>query len=137
MKKLIFCMLAVVVTVSCRKAITQQQGTTENRLENANWKISKFVLDDKDKTTDFRDYQFTFETDGSVSAELGDLSYTGDWSVSVFDNGDNPDIIHLNIYFPQLNQFLNLNAQWKVENQVDNRFNLKDNNENSLVLVKI
>lgn len=130
-------MLAVVVTVSCRKSITQQQGTTENRLEKIDWKISKFVQDDKDKTTDFRDYNFTFNTDGTVEAELGDQSFIGDWSVSTFDNGDNPDIIHLNINFPQLNQFLNLNSQWEVKSQTDNRFELKNHDEDALELAGV
>lgn len=52
------------------------------------WSITNFVDSGKNETADFEGYGFSFNEDGSLVADNGNVTVTGTWSVTIDDDSD-------------------------------------------------
>lgn len=104
-----------------QQIITQAQSGT--------WRITSFIDSGQDETNDFNGYNFTFGSDGTLTASNGSNTETGTWSVTDSNsNDDSNDDVDFNIFFnvPDTNNFEDLNDDWDVVSHTDNRMQLRD-----------
>ena len=110
----------------------------ENTAEAGTWRVTNFVDSGQDETNDFSGYEFTFASNGTLTATNGTTSYTGSWFISDDDSSDDDssdddgsssnDDIEFNIFFnvPDSNDFEDLNDDWDIVSYSDNTINLID-----------
>ena len=83
--------------------------TLSETVENGTWTISYFWDSDKDETSHFSGFDFTFESDGVLNATNGTDSYSGAWSTQTDDNH-----LVLNINFLSPEDFQDLTDDWHI-----------------------
>lgn len=101
----------------------------ENNLINGSWRITKFIDSNEDETQHFTGFNFTFGTNGVLTAENGSNSYEGSWSITDSDNSDDDDSsddLDFNIEFNLSNDFEDLNDDWDIITQSSSKIELKD-----------
>jgi hypothetical protein len=81
-------------------------------LINCTWEIAEIEIDDQDRKSQFNEFYFTFNSDGSATAKQNSTVYNGKWTLST-ENG-----LRISIQF---NDFPILNRTWKLHeiNQED------------------
>lgn len=101
------------------------------------WTITSFVDSDKNETSDFMGYGFTFNQDGSLVADNGNTTVTGTWSITIDDdsnddsdddspnNDDNIDDCN-NCTVDQLTEVLTSCTDWSVDKLERNDNDLED-----------
>jgi hypothetical protein len=99
---------------------TSAQQVTTN-VEAGTWRITYFWDTDKDETSNFAGYVFSFNTDGTLTAVKGSTTVSGTWSVldtnsSNDDSGDTTDDDDFNIFFsvPTSSDFDDLIDNWDI-----------------------
>lgn len=102
-----------------------------NNLKSGTWRITNFVEDNDDHTSDFTGYDFTFGTNNVLTATNGTNVYTGTWSViddnSMDDDDDSFDSdIDVNIGFASPAEFADLTDDWDVAERTGTRIKLVD-----------
>lgn len=101
------------------------------------WSITNFVDSGKNETADFEGYGFSFNEDGSLVADNGNVTVTGTWSVTIDDNSnddsnddsssnDNVDDCN-NCTVEQLTEVLTACEDWFVDKLERNDNDLEDN----------
>lgn len=103
----------------------------ENEAESGTWIITSFVDSGQDETNDFIGYNFTFSTDGTLTANNDTNTITGTWSVTNSNNSNDDssdDDIDFNIFFPvpETNNFEDLNDDWEIVTHNNVRIDLID-----------
>lgn len=110
----------------------------ENTVQTGTWRITNFVDSGQDETNDFSGYEFTFASNGTLTATNGTTSYTGSWFISDDESSDDDssdddgssstDDIDFNIFFPvpDSNDFEDLNDDWDIVSYSDSIINLID-----------
>ena len=107
----------------------------EAAAETGTWRITSYVDSGEDETNDFNGFDFTFETNGTVTATNGVTTYAGTWSVTGDssssnddDDGSNDSDLDFNISFPvaATDDFEDLNDDWDIVSYTDNTINLVD-----------
>lgn len=98
---------------------SQQIAQVEGIVETGTWRITNFNDSGQDETSDFTDYNFTFATNGTLTATNGTTTQEGTWSLTNDSNSsdDNDDSgIEFNIFFPvpDSNIFDDLNDDWDI-----------------------
>ena len=101
--------------------------------EDGTWRVSSYIDDGQDETTNYSDFAFTFGTNGTLTATNGDVTKTGTWSVtddsnsSDDDDGDVSDI-DFNIVFsvPETDDFEDLVDDWDVLTYSNTQIQLRD-----------
>lgn len=114
------CVLLVSMT-SCdddtKEKVNGNATAVANNLKSGTWTVTKFVEDDIDETEQFVNYDFTFDTDGVLTATDGTNTYTGTWAVND-DESEDDDLydsdIDVVINFTEPVDFLDLNDDWDV-----------------------
>ena len=92
----------------------------ETQAEAGTWRVASYIDDGQDETSDFNGYNFTFESNGSVSFSNGTVTYTGTWSVtdssnSSDDSSSDDDIdFNINLSVPVDSDFEDLNDDWDI-----------------------
>ncbi|MFD0862041.1 hypothetical protein ACFQ1M_07465 [Sungkyunkwania multivorans] len=130
MKTLLFRMLLVVLSISLMSSTcssddddiidnSQEIAAVKNTAEDGTWRITSFVDSGQDETNDFNDYNFTFASDGTLTATNGSNTVTGTWSVTDDSNSSSSsssDDIDFNIAFPvpATSVFEDLNDDWDI-----------------------
>lgn len=109
----------------------EQQAISEieNNLINGSWRITEFIDSNEDETNHFAGFNFTFGTDGILTAGNSSSSYEGTWSItdsSSDDDDDSPDDLDFNINFNLSNDFEDLNDDWDIVTQSGNKIELMD-----------
>lgn len=101
--------------------------------QNGTWEITQFIDSGDDETSDFSGFVFTFNTDGTVIANRGELSVSGTWSVndssnSSDDDDGSSDDVDFNLFFdvPETNDFEDLNDDWDLVSATNSRIELID-----------
>src|SRR6476469_5428934 len=96
---------------SCKKsseAVTPQN--VGGNLQSGTWHITSLVDGGQDKTNFFQNSNFTFNSDGTVTASGSGAGYTGTWGAQ-YDDGVSKLILH----FSSFGIYSELNDDWKVE----------------------
>ncbi|XLS29161.1 hypothetical protein ACJD0Z_18440 [Flavobacteriaceae bacterium M23B6Z8] len=120
--------LGLVVTVSCS---SDDSGSTNSQnieaviatAQSGSWRITSYVEDGVDETSDFSGYAFTFNSDGSLTAVNGAITVNGTWSV---DNDDSSNDIDFNIFFASPPDFEELTEDWDIVSRSNSRIQLRD-----------
>ena len=108
-----------------------QQTITEvkSNVQLGTWRITKFMEDDRDETSDFMGFNFTFGTNGTLTASDGTDTFLGTWSITdsnSSDDDENDDDLDFNINFDLDNNFEALNDDWNFVSRSSTRIELID-----------
>jgi len=101
----------------------------ENQAESGTWRITSFIDSGQDETNDFNGYNFTFESNGTITATNGNNTESGNWSVTGSNSSSSSsDDIDFNIMFnvPETSEFDDLNDDWDIISHSDNTLRLRD-----------
>jgi hypothetical protein len=104
----------------------------ENEVESGTWIIVSYIDSGQDETNDFNGYNFTFGSDGTLTANNGTNTMTGTWSLTHSgnsnDDSNSDDDIDFNIFFPvpETNDFEDLNDNWEIVTHNSNNISLID-----------
>ncbi|MBC31832.1 MAG: hypothetical protein CMH48_13440 [Muricauda sp.] len=120
--------------------LAQLQADVEeitNTATTGPWIITNFVDSGKNETADFEGYGFSFNQDGSLVADNGNVTVTGTWSVTIDDdsNDDSNDDSSSNdndddcnsCTVEQLTEVLTACEDWFVDKLERNDNDLEDN----------
>ncbi|MCF6224316.1 MAG: hypothetical protein L3J34_11395 [Flavobacteriaceae bacterium] len=140
MKKLFYFGLIMLLSITLFSACsTDDDGSSNNSLqiaqvqsvvESGTWRITNFNDSGQDETSDFTGYNFTFATDGTLTASNGTTTLNGTWLVTN-DSSDDNDDIEFNIFFsvPTSNNFEDLNDDWDIGSTSASRIELIDDSD--------
>ena len=124
MKKLIL-LFAVIIFASCSSdddnVRLDQPDAITIILPEGNWKISKFIEDDEDKTLQFTSFVFDFNNDGTVTAQNDLFSENGSWS---YDNDRNDP--ELDIRFNDGSIHDDISDDWNIISVSPTKIELSD-----------
>jgi len=103
------------------------QSGIEDHVESGTWRITKFIDSGKDELNHFNGYNFTFGSNGVLTASNGSNNYTGTWSITDSNsNDDSQDDLDFNINFNLSNDFEDLNEDWDFISQSSLKIELID-----------
>lgn len=108
---------------------TQEITQIENEVEAGTWQITSYIDSGQDETNDFTGYDFTFSSNGTLSANNGNITINGSWSVtdsSSSDDSSSDDDIDFNILFSAPPEFSDLSDDWDVVSHTSTRLVLID-----------
>lgn len=144
MKKSILKFAAIalmVVSVSCTND-NEDNGLTNNNLssaqitelksiaEGSSWTITYFFDTDKEETSNFNGYTFTFNSDGTLTATNGTNEVNGTWSItdsnSNDDSSNDDSDVDFNISFSTPTDFEDLSDDWDIVKYSSVRIELID-----------
>ncbi|NAY92976.1 hypothetical protein GTQ34_13715 [Muricauda sp. JGD-17] len=100
--------------------------------EDGSWTITYFFDTDKEETSDFNGYTFTFNSDGTLTASNGSNEVTGTWSITDSDSNSNDDSsdddsgADFNIAFSSPADFEDLSDDWDIVEYSSVRIELID-----------
>ena len=122
---LIFLLFSVATACNQDDSTNSNQTKVVNTVSSGTWRITYFNDTDKDETTNFTGYNFTFGS--SLTATKGSTTYTGTWSVTDSNsNDDTMDDLHFNILFTAPPDFEDLSDDWKILEMTDTKIKLVD-----------
>ncbi|OUR93425.1 hypothetical protein A9Q87_04995 [Flavobacteriales bacterium 34_180_T64] len=109
----------------------QQIAEIENTASTGTWIITSYIDSGDDETNDFNGYNFTFSTDGTLTANNNASTKIGTWSVTDSNSNDDSnssDDIDFNINFPvpDTDDFEDLNDDWDMVTYNDTMISLID-----------
>ena len=121
---LVVVIFSMVVFGSCEKdnSETGNQITSADVAEikatamDGEWRITYYFDTDKEETTDYSGYVFSFNADGSLIASNGSVEVVGVWSVTNSDSSDDDDSgdVDFNISFTSPANFEELTDDWDI-----------------------
>lgn len=106
----------------------QPAAQVEEEVIEGTWRITEFIDSGDNETALFADYNFTFNTNGTIMASNGTNTLEGVWSISNDDDDDDEDDLDFNIFFPvpDSNDFEELNEDWDIVSTSSTRIELED-----------
>ncbi len=110
--------LSSLILISCSKkddVITVPQNTTID----GTWRVSLYFDNSSDETSKFSGYNFTFNSNGKMSATNGSNTVTGNWM-----QGSSKFYID----FGAIAVFSDLNDNWLLEEKTATSIKMKDDN---------
>lgn len=114
--------LLIVAGAACKKSSeTAGPVNVGGYLESGSWRVSLFVDNGQDASTDFSGYHFTFGQAGVLTATNSTNNATGYWG-SGLDDG----VSKLTLFFQSPLNFQRLNDDWNVRNASVSRIELAD-----------
>ena len=132
-KQRIVLLLVTVFFLSCSSDDSSSTGTNSissvtSVVGSGTWKITYYFDTDKDETSNFSGYNFTFGSNGVLTATNGTLTQTGTWSVTDSNSDDDNSISDLdfNIAFTSPATFLELTDDWEIIERTSTVIKLKD-----------
>jgi hypothetical protein len=123
-RKFGYALLLAVTTVAvirCNSDDSASATDVDNALITGGWKIT-YYFDDKDETSDFNGYTFTFESNGTAAAAKGGDTTAGTWSTENSSNGT----LKLNLDFGTTDPLDELEEDWKVIEMTGNKIRLEN-----------
>lgn len=93
-----------------------------NTITSGTWRITNFMEDDVDETSNFTGYNFTFTDANTVTATNGTNTYNGIWSV---DDDDSSDDIDFDLVFTTPDDFTELSEDWDILSRTSSKLRLK------------
>lgn len=127
MKSIRLIFLLFIVATACNQDDSTNSNQTKvvNTVSSGTWRITYLNDTDKDETTNFTGYNFTFGS--SLTATKGSTTYTGTWSVTDSNsNDDTMDDLHFNILFTAPPDFEDLSDDWEILEMTDTKIKLVD-----------
>jgi hypothetical protein len=111
--------------------LTASQITELNGIAlSGDWVITYFFDTDKEETSNFNGYSFTFNADGTLVASNGTTDVNGTWSItdsnSSDDDSNKDSDVDFNILFASPNNFEDLSDDWDIVSFTSTRIELID-----------
>ena len=132
-KQRIVLLLVTVFFLSCSSDDSSSTGTNSissvtSVVGSGTWKITYYFDTDIEETSNFSGYNFTFGSNGVLTATNGTLTQTGTWSVTDSNSDDDNSISDLdfNIAFTSPATFLELTDDWEIIERTSTVIKLKD-----------
>ena len=127
MKTIILSLLLIGGLVSLAACKKKQIRQIKSSMTEGTWRITQYIDNGVDETTDFSGDTFIFKS-GGILEVTGTHTATGTWSVGKESNDDSGDIeFHINLPSPGLDE---LSDDWEVEDHSEARLQLKDDSGN-------
>lgn len=136
MKKF-FCLIFVLAFgIACDKNETDSEinaadiTSIKSTMTNGEWRVSYYFDSEKEETTDYAGYRFTFNGDGVLSVTDGNTSLSGAWSIT--DSGNSSDDskddseLDFNILFNGSELFEELSDDWDIKTYSSTKIELVD-----------
>lgn len=96
-------------------------------LKTGTWRITYYFDTDKEETSNFSGYNFTFANNGVLTASNGTLTQTGTWSITDSNSkDDNISDLDFNIAFSTPATFAELTDDWEIIEKTATVIKLKD-----------
>lgn len=125
--KTVLILAGFVVLAACKKNNNKTQNEIEDNVQSGTWRITKFIDSGSDETTNFSNYNFTFNSSGIVNANNGTSNHDGTWSITDSNSkDDSQDDLHFNINFNLSNNFEDLNDDWDFISHSSTKIELID-----------
>lgn len=126
---MLICAFGLFSMVSCSNDSNNPTDTTqiiiENNTQSGTWRITEFIDSGNNETNHFNGFNFTFDNNGTLTAQNGSTIYIGSWNISDSNSSDDSkDDLDLNINFNLTNDFESLNEDWSFISQSSNRIEL-------------
>ncbi|WP_273565980.1 hypothetical protein [Maribacter halichondriae] len=129
--------LAILVFKSCSKDDGKENNVVDSSdipsiksaITNGDWHISYYFDSDKEETSDYVDYIFTFQENGTLGATDGNTSLSGAWSITTSDNSNDDTStsdVDFNILFSSPEIFEELSDDWDIKSYSNNQIELMD-----------
>lgn len=101
----------------------------KNTVQSENWIITSFFDSGIDETSHFTGYNFTFNSNGTLSVTNGNETINGTWAVTDSsnsnDDSNSSDDIDFNIFFPSPANFNDdLSEDWEIVNYSASKIDL-------------
>lgn len=126
MKRVVLAIVLVAFFIGgCKK---RQIKKIEKAMVEGSWKVTKFVEDGEDETSDYDGAVFIFSSNGSVVVTQTS-SYTGTWDVAKENDSDDDDISddkHVEFILNLPMPFDELSDDWEIESNSESKLSLKD-----------
>jgi len=131
-KRSLVLLCLTVLLYSCSNDDTNSSSTNSPDnvaaiVKSGTWKITYYFDTDKEETSNFSGYNFTFANNGVLTATNGTLTQTGTWSIT--DSNSNDDSISdldFNIGFSSPATFAELTDDWEIIEKTATVIKLKD-----------
>ena len=133
MKTSIFCLAVLIIAMTaCEKNPSENEQLTHplklsETITNGSWIISSMIDSGKNETHHFSGYNFFFGGNGILTATNGQKSYKATWSITSGKNSDDgSNDLHFNIFFDAYGDWEELNDDWDILSESDNKIELID-----------
>lgn len=104
-------------------------GAIKKAVTSGDWHIIYYFDTDKEETSDYDGYVFTFNTDGTLGVTNGNTALSGAWAIidSSTSNDDSDDgDVDFKIFFSSPDIFQELSDDWDIQKYSDNKITLID-----------
>jgi hypothetical protein len=130
-------LLAVSISlVSCSKSnddnVNPNNSTSKVEQVSGSWTVTYYLDSGKDETSDYSGYQFSFGTDGILSATSLSGSYAGTWWIGSKSSDDDNSSNRLNIMISGNKAMDHLQHDWVILKLSGTEIWLKDDNSSSM-----
>ena len=102
----------------------------QSAAQDGQWRITYYFDSDKEETSDYTGYVFTFGADGTVTASNGTTEVDGTWSVTDSSSSDDDSFddsdVDFNLFFASPPNFEELTDDWDIMEYSANRIRLID-----------
>ena len=90
----------------------------QSTAQDGQWRITYYFDSDKEETSDYAGYVFTFGADGTVTATNGTMEVAGTWSVTDSGSSDDDSFddsdVDFNLFFVAPAAFEELSDDWDI-----------------------
>lgn len=114
----IFAIVMAITISSCNPLTNTSASTT---LKSGTWRITYYYDTDHEETSSYSGYNFTFTSNGTVSASNGATTVSGTWST-----GSDDSQVKLILDFGTTVPFDELNDDWHVTELTDAKVKMED-----------
>ena len=136
MKKELFGLLIILFIAACddgdddKKSSNANITEVQNTAVNGQWRVTYFFDTDSEETDNFNGYVFEFDADNNLTATNGSNNFSGSWSVTDDDSGDDSnhgdfDDIDFNIAFATPPNFEELSEDWEIISLTSTKIELR------------
>jgi hypothetical protein len=109
--------VAVLLT-ACKKSDIKEINAI---VQKGTWKVTKFIEDGNDKTSDFNDYSFFFKSKTEVDASHNGMTHAGTWKTFKDDN-----VYKFELSFSNAALLDEISDDWDIMLFTDKKIELKD-----------
>ena len=111
----------LMIVASCKKEDNSSSTSSINStIQQGKWKVTSFIDSGNDETNHYSNYEFQFNSDGTVTAIKTGSTVNGTWS-----NGNDDSQLKLYLTF-STTPFDELNDDWHITSQSDSQIKLED-----------
>ena len=133
MRKLLYLVSFAFLMLGCGDDPNPELNTKVDEVQDivtaGRWRISSFINDDKDETSDYTGYIFQFQPTGVLIATNGPASLSGSWVVTEQRDGSDGtntfDDIDFDISFASAPVLSKLSEDWEIIEATDTKIDLR------------